>query len=308
MRHDKLERELYLLRLLAENSTLTVDELCRRVGISRRNLYYYLEFFRDAGFEVYKRGGCYCISRDSPFFAHIVERISFTEDEALLLRRLLGNARQDNLLVGSLMRKLDRFYDFDIISADELDSRTVSNIRSLYDAIKLRRQVVLRGYGSPHSHTTRDRLVEPFMLMNNNNEVRCFEPASGMNKTFKPVRMQSVEVLDTEWNHADRHRQMYTDVFMFSGEERKKVSIALGQLSHSLLTEEYPRTQKYMTALPDGRHRFTTEVCSYAAIGRFTLGLYDDITVEGDPGFAKYIQDKIKNMAAKTAEEQGREN
>lgn len=296
MRHDKLERELYLLRLLSENSTHTVDDLCKRVGISRRNLYYYLEFFKDAGFDVYKRGGCYCISRDSPFFAHIIERISFTEDEALLLRRLLEKTRKDNILVTNLMKKLDRFYDFDILTADEMDERTVSNIRSLYEAIKLRRQVVLRGYGSPHSHTTRDRLVEPFMLMNNNNDVRCFEPASGMNKTFKPVRMQSVEILDTEWNHADRHRQMYTDVFMFSGEERMEVSLTLGQLSYSLMREEFPHTQQYMSALPDGRHRFTAELCSYAAIGRFTLGLYDDIEINGDDGFKKYIAEKVSRM------------
>lgn len=296
MRHDKLERELYLLQLLAENSTLTVDDLCRRLQISRRNLYYYLEFFKDAGFEVYKRGSCYCISRDSPYFKHIIERISFTEDEALLLRDLLVKARHDNPLVPSLMNKHDRFYDFDILSADEIDQRTVNNIRALYEAIKLRRQVVLRGYTSPHSHTERDRLVEPFMLMNNNNDVRCFEPASGLNKTFKPVRMQSVEILDTEWNHAEFHQQMFVDVFNFCDTERHTVTLTLGQLARNVLTEEYPRTRKCITALPDGRHRFTADLCSYAAIGRFTLGLYDDIEVEGDEGFKDYLREKINRM------------
>ena len=53
MRHDKLERELYLLQLLTENRTYTIERLCGKLGISRRNLYYYLEFFRDSGFKVY---------------------------------------------------------------------------------------------------------------------------------------------------------------------------------------------------------------------------------------------------------------
>lgn len=44
MRHDKLERELYLLQLLTENRTYTIERLCEKLGISRRNLYYYLEF------------------------------------------------------------------------------------------------------------------------------------------------------------------------------------------------------------------------------------------------------------------------
>ena len=38
MRHDKLERELRLLLLLAENHSYTIEELCGQVGISRRNL------------------------------------------------------------------------------------------------------------------------------------------------------------------------------------------------------------------------------------------------------------------------------
>lgn len=105
MRHDKLERELYLLRLLAENNTYTVEELCRRVGISRRNFYYYIEFFKDSGFLVSKRGGYTRISRDSPFFKHIIERISFTEEEALVLRHLLENTRQGNALVANVKKK-----------------------------------------------------------------------------------------------------------------------------------------------------------------------------------------------------------
>ena len=64
MRHDKLERELSLILLLTENNKYGVDELCDKVGISRRNLYYYLEFLRDCGFKVYIAIGQY-----SPYYA-----------------------------------------------------------------------------------------------------------------------------------------------------------------------------------------------------------------------------------------------
>jgi hypothetical protein len=40
MRHDKLERELRLMILLTENHNYTVPDICDRIGISRRNLYY----------------------------------------------------------------------------------------------------------------------------------------------------------------------------------------------------------------------------------------------------------------------------
>lgn len=297
MRHDKLERELHLMQLLTENRTATTDQLCDKVGISRRNFYYYIEFFRDCGFKVYKQGVIYSIDRRSPFFSRIAERISFTEEEAVLIRRLLDKADYGNALIANLKKKLDRFYDFDILANDELREQAAYNIGVLYDAIKFERQVVLRGYASPHSKTTKDRLVEPFLLMNNNNEVRCFEPSSMMNKTFKVSRMQSVEMLDTEWIFKQKHRQMYTDIFMFSGEERHPVSLRLGQLSYNILKEEYPQAVPFITEEADGRHRLSLDVCSYAGVGRFVLGLFEDIEVLGGEGFALYMKEKKALLA-----------
>ena len=296
MRHDKLERELRLLLLLAENHNYTIEELCGKVGISRRNLYYYLEFFRDSGFKVEKRGAYYSIDRSSPFFDHLVSRISFTEEEAVLLRRMLDKAEHGNALIANLKRKLKQFYDFDILADEQLSEHAVQNIGPLYDAIKLQRQVILKGYSSPHSQTVRDRFVEPFLLLNNNNEVRCYEPSSGMSKTFKVSRMQGVQVLDSEWAYADRHRRMYTDVFMFSGEELMPVELTLGPLSYNILREEYPQAMPYVADGIDGRHLLRLDVCSYAGIGRFVLGLYDDIRVLGGDGFKQYLAAKIASM------------
>lgn len=302
MRHDKLEKELYLLQLLTENRSYTIKQLCDKLGMSRRNIYYYIEFFRESGFKVYKHGSCYCIDRNSPFFSRITERISLTEEEAVLIRRLLDKTEHGNALIINLKKKLDRFYDFDILNNEELREQTVHNISVIYDAIKFRRQAMLRGYTSPHSHTTKDRLVEPFMLMNGNNEVRCYEPLSQMNKTFKLSRMQGVELLDTEWRYANRHRDMYTDVFMFSGEERMPVCLLLGQLSYNVLREEYPQAEKFIRDSSDGRHILEMDVCSYAGIGRFVMGLFEDIEVLGDEGFADYLHEKIGKMIKREAQ------
>ena len=293
MRHDKLERELRLLLLLAENHNYTVDELCGKLSISRRNLYYYLEFFRDSGFKVEKRGAYYAIDRSSPFFDHLVSRISFTEEEAVLLRRMLDKAEHGNALIANLKKKLEQFYDFDILADEQLREHTVQNIGPLYDAIKLKRQVVLKGYASPHIRTVRDRFVEPFLLMNNNNEARCYEPASGMNKTFKVSRMQGVDTLSTEWEHEKMHRQMFTDVFMFSGEELLPVEMRLGELSYNIMKEEDPQAKPFITDDDRGRHLLRLDVCSYAGIGRFALGLFDDVEVLGGDDFKAYLKEKI---------------
>ena len=102
--------------------------LCQRLGISRRNFYYYLEFFRDCGFILEKHGQCYSIDRTSPFFSRLFDRIAFTENEAVTLRQLLANADQHNAVLEGIRRKLDRFYDFDILANDELRQRTARHV------------------------------------------------------------------------------------------------------------------------------------------------------------------------------------
>lgn len=296
MRHDKLERELNLLLLLAGNRGYTSEQICNKMGISRRNFYYYLEFFRDCGFIVEKVGGVFSIDRQSPFFTRLQERIDFTEDEMLTVRRLLEASNKSDAITANLMKKLDRFYDFNILTDNELREQSAHNVSELHRAIKFKRMAVLNRYTSPHSKTEQDRLVEPFMLMNNNNEVRCYEPRSGMNKTFKVSRMADVEVLDDQWMNEERHRMMYTDIFMFSDEQQQEVEMTLGPLSYNILKEEYPASAKYITALPERRWLLRLPVCSYAGIGRFVLGLYDDISVKGDEGFLNYLKEKIENM------------
>ena len=303
MRHDKLERELELLQLLAENRSYSVCMLCQRLGISRRNLYYYLEFFRDCGFVVEKHGQCYSIDRSSPYFSRLFDRVAFTETEAVALRQLLSQADSRNTVLEGIRRKLDRFYDFDILTNDELRQRAARHVGTIYEAIKLRQMVVLKGYSSPHSQSQRDRVVEPFMLMNGNNEVRCYEPASQMNKTFKIARMSDVQLLDLRWSHEDCHRQMFTDIFMFSDERQLPVSLRLGRLAHDVLLEEYPRAQRYVEPADDGDHwRLQLPVCSYRGIGRFVLGLYSDIDILATDDFRQYIRQQIKSMEEKSSD------
>ena len=296
MRHDKLGLQLDLLLLMTENHDYTAAQLCDRLGISLRNLYYYLDFFRDAGFRVIKSGTCYRLDRHSPCFRKLHERIDFTEQEAILLRRLTDGADETNPLVESIRRKLDKFYDLRILTDVKYQERISRCVSRLYEAIKYKRIVKLCGYSSPHSRSVTDRLVEPFLFMNDNMDVRCYEISTGMNKTFKVSRMADVQLVDMLWSHESQHRQVYTDAFMFSGEDTYPVSLVLGQLSANLLGEEVPRAATHLTPNGDGRQRLQLDVCSYVGIGRFVLGLYDDIEVLGDDGFRQYLRERIARM------------
>ncbi len=297
MRHDKLERELQMLLMLTENHDYSLEQVCDKLDISRRNFYYYVEFFRDCGFIVEKHGRYYRIRRESPFFARLIDTVTFTEDEAVTMRQLLDTVDKKNAVVDKIKQKLERFYDMEILSNKELRQRTSHNVSVLYDAIKFKQLAVLKNYSSPHGRSQKNRMVEPFLLMNNNNEVRCYEPESGMNKTFKLSRMEDVELLDIKWSHEHEHRRMYTDIFMFSSEEQLPISMRMGRLAYNILREEYPTAAKYITPDGDDHWLLAMPVCSYVGITRFVLGLFEDIEVLGSDEFIAYLHDKIKLLS-----------
>ena len=290
----------------SENHRYDVDTLCERAGISRRMLYYYLESFRDWGFKVEKNGRIYSLDRESPFFKHLFESINFTEEEALTMLSILNKVEDNNAIVERLRRKLDRFYDLNILANPQLREQAAHHVGVLYDAIKRHRLVKIEGYSSPHSKSCTDRVVEPFLMMNNNNDVRCYELSSKMNKTFKVSRMGNVILLDLEWGNEAKHRQMFTDLFMFSGDERLPVRLKLDRLAYSLMIEEYPKSAEFIVELPDETDNnegkapkywlLSMDVASYLGVARFVLGLYSHIEITDSPGFQDFINEEIRKM------------
>lgn len=297
MRHNQLDRELKLMLLMTENREYTVEQLCEKLKISRRSLYYYFEFFRDNGFIIEKNGTKYSLDKDSPFFKKLFKVLHFTEDEAITMRRLLDMVNDNSVHVQHIRQKLNRLYDMDILDDIVMREQVAANISTLYDAIKYRQKAILHNYSSPHSNTLSSRVVEPFMFLNGNNEIRCYELTSGMNKTFKLSRMESVILLSENWEHSDKHKQVYTDVFMFSGEEWHPVRIRMNRLAYNLLIEEYPQAFAHISQDEDKEHwTLQLDVCNYLGISRFVLGLYDCIEVLGNDDFIAYIKNKVEEM------------
>lgn len=201
---------------------------------------------------------------------------------------------EENALAQRIRYKLNRFYDFHILDNPALRERVAHCVSVLYDAIKRERVVKIMGYASPHSDTVSDRVVEPFLLLNDNNDVRCYELSSGENKTFKLSRMRDVVLLDLSWSCESKHKRVFTDIFMFSGEERLPVVVRLDRLAYQVFVEEYPRAAHAVTQEDAAHYVLRTEVVSYRGIGRFVLGLYDHVEVLGDEGFQAYVRETLR--------------
>lgn len=290
MDQPKLERLLRLMKLLTANTTYNVDQLAARLDMSRRTVYRYIDTFREAGFVIKKSGDCIRLDRESPHFRDISQLVHFTEEEAMILKSAIENIDDTNLLKQNLKRKLYSVYDNKTLADTVVRGKNASNIRQLIEAIGQKRQAVLCGYRSAHGGEVRDRRVEPFAFTTNYVQVWCYDPQTGACKLFKTSRIGTVELTPQAWEHEAEHAEGFIDVFRMHGQTRCRVQLELGMLSYNLLCEEYPLAERDVSALGRNRWLLDTQVAGMAGVGRFVVGLLNDIRIVESPELKGYIR------------------
>lgn len=300
MDQPKLERMLRLMKLMTGNVNYTVNDLAERLDTSYRSIYRYIETFKDAGFVVQKLdGGVYKLGKESRYFKEISQLVHFTDEEAHIVNQLIEALDDTNSLKQNLRKKLTAVYNCTSMASSVVRGKNASNVNRILDAIENRRQVVLVDYSSSHAGVVRNRLVEPFGFTTNYVQAWCYEPESGMNKLFKVSRIGSVEMLDVEWQYESEHSQGYIDIFRMTGFEQHRVQLCLGMLAHNLLLEEYPLSERDVKPVDSHRWLLDTNVCNYLGVGRFVIGLLDDIEIVDSPEFEAYIVKYISEISPK---------
>ena len=306
MDQPKLERLLRLMKLMTGNVNYTVNDLAERLGTSYRSIYRYIETFKEAGFVVHKLdGGIYKLGNESRYFKDISQLVHFTDEEAHIVNQLIEGLDDTNALKQNLRKKLSTVYNCTSMASSIVRGKNASNVNRLLEAMEEQRQVVLVDYASSHAGVARNRIVEPFGFTTNYVQAWCYEPESGMNKLFKIARIGSVEVLDEAWQHTDKHHEGYIDIFRMTGFAEHRVCLKLGMLAHNLLVEEYPLAERDITPTKDGQWMLDTKVCNYIGIGRFVLGLLDDIEIVDSPEFDEYITSLLQKYADQRAKIRG---
>ena len=106
-------------------------------------------------------------------------------------------------------------------------------------------------------------------------------------------------MLDSEWEHEAEHRCGYIDIFRNMGFEQMRVQLRLGVMAHNLLIEEYPLSERDLTQLDDTHWLLDTQVCNYAGVGRFVMGLIEDIEIIDSPDFVAYLRTKREALERK---------
>jgi predicted DNA-binding transcriptional regulator YafY len=296
MDQPKIERLLRLMKMLTANNSLTIDEIAAKLCISQRSVYRYVDTFREAGFVIKKTDNYIMLDKSSPYFKDISELIHFTEEEAFILKSAIENIDENNLLKQNLKKKLYSVYNYKILAETIVSGKNGKNVQQLVEAIECKCNVILRNYSSAHGNDIRDRYVEAYSFTTNYVQVWCFCPEEKTNKLFKVSRIDSVEVLPENWKFEDSHKSGYIDIFRMNSFDLMHIKLKLGLRSANLLLEEFPLASKFIQKLSDNEWLLDADVCSYDGVGRFVMGLLDDIEIIDSPEFEKYIVEHITKI------------
>ena len=294
----KLLRLFRLLNLLWNTSTgLRVEEIAQIQGISKRTAYRDLDILDQSGFVLIQeeRSGRFRLSqaRESG------QLLGFDRAEADLLLTAIASTTptkgRDRLIT-----KLRSFANLpEPMVPNPTNPEAPTPYSLLHEAIRRKQCVLLMAYRSAHSRSERNRSIEPYAFSDDLSAVLAYEPSASAIKTFKLDRIGEVRILREPWKHEHLHQSPEQDPFGLPlGPESIEIKLSLGALSAQLFREEFPTHAHRLQPVSTQPNETATwllhlRVGSMQCIGRFVLGLIDDVQIIGPSSFKKYLRDRI---------------
>ena len=168
----------------------------------------------------------------------------------------------------------------------EYEKKAVENAKIARQAINCKKKAVLHSYSSGNSRKVSDRVVEIFKCDPNNSYIYAYEISTGLVKQFKLCRAESIEILDELCENEKKHVCQNRDVFNMSYSNEspyENVEIELTLRAKILLEEEYPNSKNDLKEISQTKWILNTTVANVLGVGRFCMGLLDEIQiVQGD--------------------------
>ena len=294
MDHTTIQRLLRLMLMLSSNVDYTTPELANNLNITPRTAFRYIRSFKDSGFVLQKRNGnVHKLLRMPVRNIDLSELIHLSPEEAHILHTLLMSLSGDSQVLINLEQKLTALFDATSIT-EIIGNRTAAeNLMRLRDAIDDKTQVILKDYESGHTMTVSDRLVEPYGFSTNYCDVYAYELSTGTNKIFKVSRIGYVMPTGNDWENEVQHEVIEPDCFRMNGKERIHVTLKMSLKAKNLLVEEYPLASRDLF-FEDGFWVLDTTVKDLAGVGRFVIGLADQIEIIDTPALVNYLRKFIE--------------
>jgi proteasome accessory factor C len=287
----KILRVLQLISLLKKEPSKSIRFLSGILESTDRTVYRYLDLVKELGFELNKdENNKFLIIGNDDF-----ETVSFSNEEASLLRDLVLSTGKESKLRDTLLQKIYLQSELAIQGNHILKANIGKMVTKINTAINANKRVQLKSYHSINSQKISDRVIEPICFTDNYHSICGFEVDTKTNKYYNLERITEVILLNEQQEFQKLHQLDKTDVFGFSklNGERFKVELNLTLKAYILLKEEYPKIEKHIKKNKKSNdYVLKVDVNNPKPITRFILGLKEDIEVTGSKSFLKHLSQK----------------
>ena len=295
MDQPKIERMLRLMKMMSGNDNYTITELSKKLDMSYRTVYRYIDTFKASGFVVNKvRTNVYKIGKMPRSHVDMKNLIYFSEEEAYIINDMINGLHNTNQLKSGLMKKLSAIYSCTSIANYVHSEETSANIKNLGQAIREKKKVILKAYESANSQEVSDRFIEPFEFTTNCIDIWGYDIEKCENRVFKISRIGKVCLLQDSWSNEEIHQTSKTDCFRISGFTQTPIKLELSLMAKNLLIEEYPLAEIDLRH-EDDKWILETNVSGMEGVGRFVIGLASDVRVIDSPELKAYIKTFVSN-------------
>ncbi len=287
----KLLRLFQIIAVL-KSGHWTIKQLADRFDTSERTIYRYINLLEEVDFLLEK-------DFENRFFIITTEddpsQAQFSIEETKLIKKLIQTGAQDNPLKSTLLKKLSLNSEIDSMPRLFLKVRLGQFVDQLAESIRNKNQVVLKNYHSANSNEIRDRMVEPIHFGDNYQSIVALDTQDKICKQFKLDRIGEIIEMQTKYHFEGLHKKNQSDIFGFTGDSNTWITLHLSLRAYLLLREEYPLSISFTERTEDGYH-FHGPVSNLDGIGRFVLGLMDEIQIIGPELFRDFIEGKLQRQ------------
>lgn len=293
---DSIIPQAKLLRLfqiiaVMKTGKWSIKSLAERFDMSERTIYRYIQLLEEVEFLVEQdMSGNFFImtSEDEP------GNKEFTTEEMKLVKKLIQSQVDNNPLRAQLLKKLSLNSELDKVPRIIVKARLGKLVEKVAAAIHDKKQVILKSYHSANSNEIADRLIEPIDFGDNYETIVALDLKDKVTKQFKLDRIGEVIKLDSPFAHPELHQHERADIFGMTGKTITWITLQLKMRPYLLLREEHPLSIPYLEKVENGDWQFHGPVSSFEGVGRFVMGLIDEVKIVGPKDFGEFVKERLK--------------
>jgi len=241
----------------------SVQQLASTLNVNQRKVYRYIEILKEQGYPISK-------TKDHRYFLETVTTL------------LPDTQLPDDF---QLNECLPIIHQLPVL-------RLAQHIQLLQLAINQCRKAILINYHSPKDGLLSKRIVHPLYLSPDFKRLQVYDESEKKQRQYKLQRLENISLTTEQFKN--RYTAQPFDDFGLSGPTPRSVKLQLSSRAYHLLIEEFPITRQ-STNIKDKHYFYENSVRSWLGIGRFILGLPEEIVVLKGEGLMAYLRGKGEN-------------